>query len=107
MFNGSWARELEYNGHNFTNTLMAGLSLIGLILPRGLRAYQRAQVDENGKKDLTEVKEIALRDGLSSLSVVFAVPILTKTFVSLYEKSSGFVLTHKDLTRTSAFKRFS
>ena len=38
--------ELEYNGHNFTNTLMAGLSLFGLITPRCMRAYSRAQVDE-------------------------------------------------------------
>ena len=39
--------ELEYNGHNFTNTLMAGLSIFGLITPRCMRAYSRAQVDEN------------------------------------------------------------
>ena len=52
--NEKFSSELEYNGHNFTNTLMAGLSLFGLLLPRGLRAYSRAQVDENGKKDMTE-----------------------------------------------------
>ena len=88
--------ELEYNGHNFTNTLMAGLSIFGLLAPRGWRAYSRAQVDENGKKDLTELWEIALRDLTSSLAVVFAVPMGTRAFVTSYEKKSGFVLMHKD-----------
>ncbi len=90
------AQELEYNGHNFTNSLMAGLSLFGLLAPRGLRAYQRAQVDENGKKDLTELYEILIRDISSSLSVVFAVPMLTRAAVTAYEDKSGFVLMHKD-----------
>ena len=90
------ARELEYNGHNFTNTLMAGLSLFGLLAPRGLKAYNRAQVDENGKKDLTELYEILIRDVSSSLSVVFAVPMLTRAAVTAYEDKSGFVLMHKD-----------
>ena len=88
--------ELEYNGHNFTNTLMAGLSIFGLLLPRGARAYSRAQVDENGKKDLTELYEILLRDVTSSLAVVFAVPMLTRAFVTAYEKHLGFVLMHKN-----------
>lgn len=88
--------ELEYNGHNFTNTLMAGLSVFGLLAPRGMRAYSRAQVDEDGKKDLTEVYEILLRDLTSSLAVVFAVPMLTRACVTSYEKQSGFVLMHKD-----------
>lgn len=89
--------ELEYNGHNFTNTLMAGLSLFGLITPRCMRAYSRAQVDEKtGKKDLTELWEIIIRDVFSSLAVVFAVPMMTRAFVTSYEKNSGFVLMHKD-----------
>ena len=89
--------ELEYNGHNFTNTLMAGLSLFGLITPRCMRAYSRAQVDEHtGKKDLTELWEIIIRDVFSSLAVVFAVPMMTRAFVTSYEKNSGFVLLHKD-----------
>ena len=93
--------ELEYNGHNFTNTLMAGLSLFGLITPRCMRAYSRAQVDERtGKKDLTELWEIIIRDVFSSLSVVFAVPMLTRAFVTTYEKNSGFVLMQKDRTKT-------
>ena len=96
--------ELEYNGHNFTNTLMAGLSLFGLLAPRGMRAYSRAQVDEEGKKDLTELWEIILRDVTSSLAVVFAVPMLTRACVTSYEKQSGFVLMHKDRTPKSKLK---
>ncbi len=95
--------ELEYNGHNFTNTLMAGLSIFGLLVPRGLRAYSRAQVNEDGKKDLTELWEIFIRDVTSSLAVVFAVPMGTRAFVTLYEKNSGFVLMNKDRT-CSKFK---
>lgn len=94
-----FAGELEYNGHNFTPTLMAGLSLFGLLAPRGMRAYNRAQVDENGKKDLTELYEILIRDITSSLSVVFAVPMLTRAFVTSYENKSGFVLMHKDRSK--------
>ena len=88
--------ELEYNGHNFTPTLMAGLSLFGLITPRGLRAYNRAQKDENGKKDLTEIWEILVRDVTSSLAVVFAVPMMTRAAVTSYEKKTGYVLMQKD-----------
>ena len=98
--------ELEYNGHNFTNTLMAGLSLFGLLTPRGMRAYSRAQVDENGKKDLTELWEIILRDVTSSLAVVFAVPMLTRACVTSYEKQSGFVLMHKDRSPKSKLRAF-
>lgn len=88
--------ELEYNGYNFTNTLMAGLSVFGLIIPRGLRAYNRAQVDQNGKKDKTEIWEIILRDLTSALAVVFVVPMATRACVTSYEKYSGFVLMQKD-----------
>ena len=97
--------ELEYNGHNFTNTLMSGLSVFGLITPRGLRAYNRAQKDENGKKDLTELWEIVLRDLTSSLAVVFAVPMITRAFVNSYEKKTGFVLMQKDRSK-SKWKSF-
>lgn len=96
--------ELEYNGHNFTHSLMAGLSLFGLIAPRCMRAYGRAQVDEHtGKKDLTELWEIIIRDVTSSLAVVFAVPMMTRALVTSYEKNSGFVLMQKDRTK-SGFK---
>ncbi|MBE7702578.1 MAG: hypothetical protein E7Z89_00855 [Cyanobacteria bacterium SIG28] len=95
-----FADDLEYNGHNFTNVLMACLSLFGLLTPRGLRAYDRAQVDENGKKDLSELWEIIVRDVTSSLSVVFAVPMLTRACVTSYEKNTGFVLMQKDRSRS-------
>lgn len=100
-----FAGELEYNGHNFTPTLMTGLSLFGLLAPRGKRAYDRAQVDKNGKKDLTELWEILIRDVSSSLAVVFAVPMLTRAAVSSYEGNSGFVLMHKDRSKTG-FNKF-
>ncbi len=90
------SHEFEYNGHNFTNSLMAGLSVFGLLTPRCMHALSRAQKDENGKKDYTEVYEILLRDLTSSLAVVFAVPMMTRAFVTSYEKNSGFVLMHKD-----------
>ena len=99
-------KELEYNGHNFTNTLMAGLSIFGLLTPRGLKAYNRAQVDENGKKDLTELYEILIRDISSSLAVVFAVPMLTRAAVTSYEKQSGFVLMQKDRTKSKIATMF-
>lgn len=98
------ASELEYNGHNFTNTLMASLSLFGLLLPRGMKAYNRAQIDENGKKDMTEIYEILIRDVSSSLAVVFAVPMLTRGLVSSYENHSGFVLMNKDRNMSNSKK---
>ena len=100
------SKELEYNGHNFTNTLMAGLSIFGLLFPRGLKAYNRAQVDENGKKDFTELYEIFIRDVTSSLSVVFAVPMLTRAAVTSYEGSSGFVLMEKDRSKSKLASYF-
>lgn len=69
---------LEYTGYNFSKTTFALLATLGLLLPRGKRAWDRAQIDENGKRDMTEINEILLRDTVSSLSVVFAVPLLTK-----------------------------
>ena len=95
-----YSKELEYNGRNFTNTLMEVLSIFGLLAPRGLKAYSRAQVDENGKKDLTELYEIFLRDFTSSIAVVFAVPMMTRSAISAYENKSGFVLLHKDRTKS-------
>lgn len=96
---------VEYTGYNFSRTTFAALSVFGLLVPRGLRAWNRAQIDENGKRDMSEIKEIVLRDTVSSLSVVFAVPILTKIFVSAYEGNSGFVLTNKASEGKSAFKK--
>ena len=97
--------ELEYDGHNFTNTLFAILSAFGMITGRVIRAYKRADKDENGKRDYTEIWEILTRDIASSLSVIFAVPMITRAAVSSYEKHSGFVLMNKDRTVTSKFKK--
>lgn len=96
------ATHLEFEGHNFTSILMTGLSLFGLLAPRGMRAYDRAQVDENGKKDLSELYEILIRDISSSLAVVFAVPMLTRACVTAYEDKTGFVLMNKDRTKTTS-----
>ncbi len=99
-------REFEYSGINFTPSLMACLSLFGLLLPRGLRAYNRAYVDENGKRDMSEINEILLRDSISSLAVVYTVPILTKLLVNSYENNRGFVLTNKASMHKSPWKKF-
>lgn len=96
---------MEYTGYNFTRTTFAALSIFGLLLPRGKRAWDRAQIDENGKRDMTEINEILLRDTVSSLSVVFAVPILTKIFVNAYESGSGFVLTNKASEGKNIFRK--
>ena len=96
---------VEYTGYNFTRTTFAALSIFGLLLPRGKRAWDRAQIDENGKRDMTEINEILLRDTVSSLSVVFAVPILTKIFVNAYESGSGFVLTNKASEGKNFFRK--
>lgn len=98
-------REFEYSGYNFSPATFACLSLFGLLLPRGLRAYDRAVVDENGKKDMSEIHEILLRDSISSLSVVFAVPILTKLIVNSYENHQGFILTNKASENKNFFKK--
>ncbi len=86
---------LEYSGYNFSKTTFVLLSTLGLLLPRGKRAWDRAQIDANGKRDMTEINEILLRDTVSSLSVVFAVPLLTKLMVRTYEDNTGFVLTNR------------
>ena len=97
---------LEYSGYNFTKTTFALLSTLGLLLPRGKRAWDRAQIDENGKRDMTEINEILLRDTVSSLSVVFAVPMLTKMIVKSYEDKLGFILTNRASDGKNDFKKF-
>lgn len=97
--------ELEYDGHNFTNTLFAILSAFGMITGRVIRAYKRADKDDNGKKDYTEIWEILTRDIASSLSVIFAVPMITRAAVSSYERHSGFVLMNKDRSVTNKVKK--
>ncbi len=97
---------LEYTGYNFSKTTFALLATLGLLLPRGKRAWDRAQIDENGKRDMTEINEILLRDTVSSLSVVFAVPMLTKMIVKSYEDKVGFVLTNRASDGKTGFKKF-
>ena len=97
---------LEYTGYNFSKTTFALLATLGLLLPRGKRAWDRAQIDDNGKRDMTEINEILLRDTVSSLSVVFAVPMLTKMIVKSYEDKVGFVLTNRASDGKSGFKKF-
>ena len=99
-------QEFEYNGYNFTMSLMACLSLFGLLLPRGLRAYDRALVDENGNKDMTEIHEILLRDTISSLGVVYTVPIMQKGIISSYENSKGFILSNRASMNKTPFRKF-
>lgn len=96
----------EYAGINFTKTTFACLSTFGLLLPRGKRAWDRAQKDENGKRDMTEINEILLRDTVSSLSVVFAVPMLTKMIVRSYENKLGFILTNRASDGKTTLKKF-
>ena len=96
---------LEYSGYNFTKTTFALLSTLGLLLPRGKRAWDRAQIDENGNRDMTEINEILLRDTVSSLSVVFAVPMLTKALVRSYEDAKGFILTNRASDGKNMFKK--
>ena len=99
-------REFEYTGYNFTASMMACLSLFGLLLPRGLRAYNRAYVDENGKRDMSEINEILLRDSISSLAVVYTVPILTKLLVNSYENKQGFILTNRASMNKNGWQKF-
>lgn len=100
------AQELvEYTGFNFTPTTFASLSLFGLLLPRGKKAWDRAEIDENGKRDMTEINEILLRDTVSSLSVVFAVPLLTKALVKVYENKLGYILTNRASDGKNWFKK--
>ena len=104
--NENRSSEFEYKGHNFTSTLMAMLSIGGLLFPRGIRAYNRALVGEDGKKDKTgDFLDIRIKiDLTSSLTVIFAVPMLTRFFVTSYENKSGFVLMQKDRNRTKSEK---
>ena len=97
----------EYAGYNFSSTTFACLALFGLLLPRGKKAWDRAPVDDKGKKDLTEINEILLRDTISTLSVVFAVPCLTKMLVSSFENKVGFVLTNKASEGKNVFKKMA
>ena len=110
--------EGEFRGINFSNTIMTAISVIGLTYPRAARAYSRApekteeQRKNEGwfsrmfKKDASEIKEIAIRDPISALSVVFAVPLLTRGMIKSYEGKSGFVLINHEVDEGKGFKKF-
>lgn len=96
----------EYVGYNFSKTTFAVLATFGLLFPRGVKAWNRAPIDEKtGKRDMSEIHEILLRDTVSSLSVVFAVPCLTKMLVRSYEDHSGFILTNRASKGKNPFKK--
>ena len=93
-FGNTTLEQGEFNGINFTPTLMTGISILGLTYPRAKRAYDRApekteeqRMNEGWfsrmfKKDASEIKEIAVRDPISALAVTFAVPLLTRWIVN-------------------------
>lgn len=95
-FKGKWdklARNLEFNGNNFTPVLMTTLATGGLLGPRINTAVKRAPQDPVTKeKDYSEIPEILTRDIVSTGAVTFGVPMISKALVSSYEKASGFVL---------------
>ncbi len=95
-FKGKWdklARNLEFNGNNFTPVLMTTLATGGLLVPRINTAVKRAPQDPVTKeKDYSEIPEILTRDIVSTGAVTFGVPMISKALVSSYEKASGFVL---------------
>lgn len=95
-FKGKWdslARNLEFNGNNFTPALMTVSALGGLLGPRIKTAIKRAPEDPvTKKKDYSEVPEVLTRDVISTVAVTFGVPVLSKALISSYEHGSGFVL---------------
>lgn len=110
--------EGEFHGFNFSNTLMSAISIVGLTIPRASRAYERAPIKDPEtrknegwfsrlfKKDISEIKEILVRDPLSALFVVFAVPLATRGMIKSYEKTSGFVLINHEADEGKGFKKF-
>lgn len=95
-FTGKWdtlARNLEFNGNNFTPVLMTVLATGGLLGPRIKTAINRAPEDPVTKeKDYSEIPEILTRDITSTAAVTFGVPMISKALVSSYEHGSGYVL---------------
>lgn len=98
-FTGKWdkiAKNLEFNGNQFTPALMTALSVGGLMVPRVTTAAKRAPEDPvTKKKDYSEIPEILTRDITSTAAVTFGVPMLAKAIISTYENASGFVLQNK------------
>lgn len=101
------AKNLEFNGNNFTPILMTILALGGLLGPRIGTAVKRAPEDPNTKKkDYSEIPEILTRDITSTAAVTFGVPMISKALVSSYEKGSGYVLQNHPEKELSGVKKF-
>jgi hypothetical protein len=54
---------------------------------------------------MSEIHEILFRDTISSLAVVYTVPILTKLLVNSYENKRGFILTNRASMEKSWWKK--
>ncbi len=101
------ARNLEFNGNNFTPALMTVLATGGLLGPRIHTAVKRAPEDPNTKKkDYSEIPEILTRDITSTAAVTFGVPMISKALVSSYENGSGYVLQNHPEQKLKGFKKF-
>lgn len=109
-FTGKWdalARNLEFNGNNFTPALMTVLATGGLLGPRINTAVKRAPEDPvTKKKDYSEIPEILTRDITSTAAVTFGVPMISKALVSSYENASGYVLQNHPEQKLKGFKKF-
>jgi len=92
----------EFNGANFTPALMTGMSVGGLLIPRGAKAVSRAPLKLNGEKDNTELREVLIRDTASTFGVIYAVPVLSNMLVKSYEGKSGFVLRRGNTVLSTA-----
>ncbi|MBQ6516281.1 hypothetical protein IJI31_03780 [bacterium] len=92
----------EFNGANFTPALMTGMSVGGLLVPRGAKAVKRAPIKLDGEKDQTELHEVLIRDTASTFGVIYAVPILSNLLVKSYEEKSGFVLRNGNSVLSTA-----
>ena len=92
----------EFNGANFTPALMTGMSVCGLLVPRGAKAISRAPLKLDGEKDNTELHEVLIRDTASTFGVIYAVPVLSNLLVKSYEGKSGFVLRRGNSVLSSA-----
>ena len=94
--------KLEFNGGNFTPELMTGMSVGGLLIPRGAKAVTRAPLKLDGEKDKTELHEVLIRDTASTVGVIYAVPVLSNLLVKSYEGKTGFVLRNGNSVLKSA-----
>ena len=93
---------------NVLNTIFSFIyAPIGIIAQTGTLLYAIISVS-NAFRESIQVEDVDKLAMYSSivLTVVFAVPILTKIFVNLYEKRLGFILTHKPNEQRNTFQKF-